>query len=296
MYPLLSYKWNLGSYSFLLLLGYFSAYVLSRLRAKENQIEGRHVDNLALMLIVFGLAGATVFGRLFYGSQNISLWNVLNVLEGGPRVLYGGIISGTITVILYSFVMRVPLGRLGDLIAPSLALGIMFGRIGCFLAGCCWGDVCLDPKHLSLISNPAQAYQVQTIPFMSTSAFPFSVTFPKNSYAYVQHLELGLLKQTATHSIPVHPVQIYEAVFCLALCIFLIFRSKKKKASKTLFLDFCIGYAFIRFLMEFLRAGNSHVYWGITVSQVISLIVIGVCILLYYARIKIKQQEKKLNG
>jgi prolipoprotein diacylglyceryltransferase len=106
-----------------------------------------------------------------------------------------------------------------------LAIGIAFGRIGCFLNGCCYGI-------------PANA--------------PWGVAFK------------GIVS---------HPTQIYESLFSFLLFIFLWSMRTRFKKEGDLFKVFLLLYAFFRFWIEFLRADAVKTVFGVSLAQVISLIV-----------------------
>jgi len=93
------------------------------------------------------IIGAVVGARVLY---IITFWReqfagrpleMLMVWHGG-LVFYGGFIGASLACILYSWTKRIPAFRLGDIMAPSIALGSVFGRIGCLLNGCCYGRAC----------------------------------------------------------------------------------------------------------------------------------------------------------
>jgi phosphatidylglycerol:prolipoprotein diacylglycerol transferase len=161
-----------------------------------------------------------------------------------------------------------------DACAPALALGLALGRIGCFLGGCCWGDVCLAPgelSHLSHSAEPVSGWQLQTIPAISGPQFRLAVKFPPDTGPYLQHKELGLISADAPRSRPVHPVQLYEAALAFALCGVLHAAFKRRRWKGQIACCSVIGYAVIRFATEFLRADNSPRYGGLTLSQAISI-------------------------
>ncbi len=98
-------------------------------------------------------------------SQN--LINAVNIRQGG-LTYYGGFLMATLTLILYALWKKVPL-RLGmDIIAPCVMIGLGFGRIGCYLNGCCYGSEC---------------------------EVPWAVQFPYGSDAYLTEFQQNLLKQ-----------------------------------------------------------------------------------------------------
>ncbi|MEO6182946.1 MAG: prolipoprotein diacylglyceryl transferase family protein, partial [Verrucomicrobiota bacterium] len=199
---------HIGSYSALLLMGYFAAYLLARWRAKKNQVEGRHIDNLVLLLLVICPIGARFFSRLFDFPTPIGLWEALKIWKGGGLVFYGGMVFGVIVVVAYAKATKIRLLEFSDVLAPSLALGLAFGRVGCFLSGCCWGDVCLQPSQLASIKSPLTHYQLQTFPALSPPNLFLAVKFPPETGAYEQHQALGLISAQAARSLPVHPAQL----------------------------------------------------------------------------------------
>lgn len=279
----------IGSYSFCLVAAFLAAYLLARANARRIGMEPRHVDNVSLLLGVAGLGGARIFSWLFYFPPGFTLWQAL-IQPGGGMVFYGGVIVGIIVVIGYARVMRTRLLDLIDVLAGPLALGLAIGRIGCFLAGCCWGDVCVDAKQFPALSDAHLRYQVQTIPWFSNHGFPLAVRFPVDCGALNQHQELGLLPASAVESLPVHPVQLYEAALAFLLACWLQPRLRDRRHAGQVFAAFCAAYGTIRFGMEFLRGDNLPAYFGLTLSQVISLFaLIAVGALAAIARLQLLQ-------
>jgi phosphatidylglycerol---prolipoprotein diacylglyceryl transferase len=217
----------------------------------------------------------------------------------GGLVFYGGVVGGLISAIAYGLLANVSLRTLLDVLAAPLAVGLAFGRIGCFMAGCCWGDVCVDQKLLSTLSNAAVRYEINTVPFLSSAKFPLAVRFPTDCGALNQHIELGLLPPTATQSLPVHPVQLYESGLAFLLVFYLQRRFRKRQWAGEVFCWFFGGYGIIRFTMEFLRADNAPIYFGLTLSQVISLIAMAVFAVMFAVRTrssKIRVQPQPQNA
>jgi phosphatidylglycerol:prolipoprotein diacylglycerol transferase len=271
---------HISSYPVLMLAGFFFGYLMARWRASTLKFAGRHIDNITLILLVMGPLGARIFSRLFY-LPDATLWSALKFWEeGGGLVFYGGFIFGVGTVALYSLVHRLSVIDVVDIFSPSAALGLAFGRIGCFMAGCCFGDLCVEPSKLSGANDPFERRQVQTVPMVSGSTFPLSVSFPAKSEAYGQHQRIGLLSAEATRSLPVHPTQLYEAAAAFALCLWLNLCFKTRKFPGEVFCALGIGYACVRFPLEFLRADSPPIYLGMTFSQVTSLMIALACVLL----------------
>jgi phosphatidylglycerol:prolipoprotein diacylglycerol transferase len=260
----------IGSYSAFLFLGLLGGYFLARWKAPEAGIKSSHIDNLALLIAIFSLFGARFFSWIFYFPPGISLGAALRDSSGG-MVFYGGMIFGLLTVVVYARLAKLPIRNLVDVFAPGLALGLALGRTGCFLAGCCWGDACGGPEITQRITA-AEAWQLHSVPILSHAGFPLAVRFPRDTGAFEQHVELGLIDNAATRSLPVHPVQLYEAVLACGLCVWLTRLLKKRAYQGQVFCELVMGYAVIRFFTEFFRADNRPLYYTLTLSQVISII------------------------
>jgi phosphatidylglycerol---prolipoprotein diacylglyceryl transferase len=188
-------------------------------------------------------------------------------------VFYGGFIAGALTVVAYARRAKLPLVKLLDVCAPGAALGLAIGRIGCFMAGCCWGDLCLPPMQ-PIHLDPATEYQVRTIPFLSPRFM--GVRFPIKSPAFAQHTKLGLLEPTSLRSLPVHPVQLYESAFAFLMAIWL--HRRKPLFQGEIAIRLLAGYSVGRFVLEFFRADNQPIYLGMTISQVTSLLLLAIAI------------------
>lgn len=136
----------------MMLLAVCSAVGLAIYRARQMRVDPEVVLSLAFWVFVPGIVGA----RLYYVAKNwsdfrrhddqgaldllLSLAATVNVTEGG-LVVYGGVIAGAVGYFAFVRRNRLPALALGDLVAPSLMLGLALGRVGCFLNGCCYGGL-----------------------------------------------------------------------------------------------------------------------------------------------------------
>jgi phosphatidylglycerol---prolipoprotein diacylglyceryl transferase len=271
MHPLLFEPLHIEWYTTLLLLGFFFGWQLIRRRAAAAGFDPRHADNLVLLLLIAGPLGGRLASRFFYMPQ-VSFIEAFMFWRGGGLVFYGGFVAGVLTTIIYAMVNKLSLAKFLDVCAPGVALGLAFGRIGCFMAGCCFGDICTN-QHLAL--DPAKEYQVRTLPALSPAFV--GVQFPIKSDAYIQHTKLGLLEPNATHSLPVHPVQLYEAALTFALAIWL--HRRKPQFAGEISIRLLAGYSVARFALEFFRGDNRPIYWGMTISQVTSVLILAIAII-----------------
>jgi phosphatidylglycerol:prolipoprotein diacylglycerol transferase len=143
-------------YGVMLVIGFFGGVSLAKFLARRSGLDPELFVNAALIALVAGVVGA----RLSHVLENLpeftrpelGVWgnfkNVLNMRSGG-LTYYGGFLLAFPATILYGVYKKVSL-RLGmDIIAPCLMIGLGFGRIGCFLNGCCYGAECDLPWAVS---------------------------------------------------------------------------------------------------------------------------------------------------
>jgi phosphatidylglycerol:prolipoprotein diacylglycerol transferase len=278
-----------ASYSTMMLLGFVAGWWLARRRGPLFGIAPKHLDNVGLLLPVAGLFGARFFARLFYAK--VSFLEALRFWEGDGLVFYGGFLFCIGTIVVYGVVRRLNLVKLCDCLAPSAALGLAFGRVGCFLGGCCWGDLCVDKVTLAKV-EPVTVQQIHTIPAISRPGWVTAVRFPPKSEPFKQQVKLGLIGLDAMASLPVHPVQLYEAALAAALTWVLHRKLKGRKTPGSASLGLLIGYAVIRFLMEYLRADNTPYAFGLTISQVISVEILLFCGVAVVARLVLRRKDE----
>jgi phosphatidylglycerol:prolipoprotein diacylglycerol transferase len=267
---LLSYP-HIGSYSACMLLAFVAGYFLARWRAVRVGIPGRHIDNITLLIPLISLFGARFFSWLFYQPEGTGFVEGM-MMNGGGLVFYGGVIFAALTIAIYTLARRLSLRQMADALAAPLLLGLAIGRLGCFLAGCCWGDLCVDARTMAVIRDPHVTFKIQTFPAVSQPGFPLAVRFPAHTSPHHQHVGLKLIDDNASRSLPVHPVQLYEAALALLLAFPLHRHFNKRRNPGDIFWVMIIGYGIIRFATEFFRADNNPAYWGLTISQVISIV------------------------
>jgi len=236
------------SYEIMVAIGFLIALYIAIRRAKKKNIPFRFMLDLGLCILISGFVGA----RIFYILQHIRSYDSLadtfsRIWEGG-LTYYGGFVLASLVGFIYLRSRRLPIAGVTDIIAPSLALGEGISRIGCFLAGCCFGK----PTDL-----------------------PFGVTFPENSLT-------GII----TDSQKVHPTQLYSSIILFCIFIILITFQRYTKFSGQLFLSYMIMYSIYRFSIDFLRYYTPEEHLGIlTYSQVTSLVLGLIAIIIMIRRI-----------
>ena len=142
MYPILLKIGSITvySYGFMLALGVGVSLILIMRKARKEGIDEEAVLDLTIITVLSGLIGARLFYVFFYDWEYYRL-NPLQILDfrNEGLVWYGAFILGAAAALLYVRIKRLSFWRTFDLFAPYLALGYAFGRIGCFLNGCCFG-------------------------------------------------------------------------------------------------------------------------------------------------------------
>ena len=147
------------SYGLMMALGFLCAWhIAAKLQKKSGTIK-IDLSNLLFLLMVAGVLGSRVYYVIQFWHEQFA-GNLLEIIriDHGGLVFYGGLICSIATCILYCIVRKVPLVPLGDLLLCVVPLGHAFGRIGCFLNGCCYGELaskCGKVGELFNVSFPA---------------------------------------------------------------------------------------------------------------------------------------------
>lgn len=124
-------------YGLMIAIGLFSALYLAEWRASKNGLDKEFVWPLTIYCAVTGILGAKIMFCIVEWREFIK--NPLALLGSSGLVVYGGIIGGVLSAIFYCRYKKLPFMDCFDLAMPSVAVAQGFGRIGCFLAGCCYG-------------------------------------------------------------------------------------------------------------------------------------------------------------
>jgi phosphatidylglycerol:prolipoprotein diacylglycerol transferase len=129
---------SIYGYGTMIAIGIISGILLLGHRAKRRGYDEDSMLNMAILAVFLGVVG----GKLLYIITELN-----NIIEdpsllkdfGSGFVIYGSIIGGVLGVYMYSRKKQWKLFKVFDLVIPSLPLAQGFGRLGCFLAGCCYG-------------------------------------------------------------------------------------------------------------------------------------------------------------
>ncbi|MBR7122470.1 MAG: prolipoprotein diacylglyceryl transferase [Oscillospiraceae bacterium] len=235
MYPYLEiFNRHIPSYGICLLLGIIFVFLLCTKSAKNY---GCNYYDL-LIIGAFALLFALPSGSLLYTIVTYNYKEIISfILKGnfsifGGLVFYGALIGGIIGGILGIGVAKLDLCAAERIIIPYIPIGHAVGRVGCLLAGCCYGMECTGPIAV-----------------------------------YYQHSVAGALPHQGYF-----PIQILEALLNICICFILLKVRKKAKQKYELLSVYFMLYGLIRFFLEFLRGDVIRgIYYNISTSQWISL-------------------------
>jgi phosphatidylglycerol:prolipoprotein diacylglycerol transferase len=144
-------------YGLMLVIGFLCAAQLAKYLARRCNLDGDTFVNAGLLALLAGVIGARLSHVLEsladptnheFARNGQGIWNnflaMLNVSSGG-LTYYGGFLLATPVLMWYAIKKHVPLLKGMDIIAPALMVGLAFGRIGCYMNGCCYGEECSLP-------------------------------------------------------------------------------------------------------------------------------------------------------
>jgi len=249
-------------YGIMAALGFMGASLLLHRNREKADMTGDEVYDLTFYMMLAGIIGARIYYVALSWDKEFAgnIMEIFKVWHGG-LVYYGGFIGGLAMLILYCVWKRKSFLRVMDATAPSLALGHILGRIGCFINGCCYGKAC-------------DAW--------------FGFSYPDNYNVY------GNPNLVPT-SVKLYPVQLFESTMNLViLAVLLFFLNRMKKPGQVAGL-YMIMYGVTRFLLEFLRGDNpANILGMLTQAQVIGCVVIpvGIFLLLYRANSKTQNRSR----
>lgn len=224
---------------------------------RTGRREGLHPDTLT-SLGFWAIVGAIVGAKLLmvvralpdYMSQPSELLSRSFLTSAGD--FYGGFIGGVVGALLFFWLNpTLRFWPLADLCAPAIALGQAIGRIGCLMAGDDYG---------------------------SPTSVPWAIAFSDPDAAAIGGAPLG---------IPLHPVQLYESVFCLLLFFGLVWLARRKTFDGQVLLAYSVVYAVGRFIIEYFRGDldRGFVLGGLfSTSQFIAVVIVLIALAVFPTR------------
>ena len=136
---------SLNSYGLMMVLGFMCALFLARRLSLKLGENPEHITNFGVYALLAGAVGARVFHVLHNWSHyRDNPLEVFAIWNGGLEFL-GGFLAAMVVMVVFFRRKKLSICKYLDILAPALMLGLCFGRIGCFLSGCCFGAPCELP-------------------------------------------------------------------------------------------------------------------------------------------------------
>ncbi len=159
---------SIHSYGVMLAVGFIVGISLAAREAVRTGIDPEKVLNLSFWILVSSIIGSRLFHCIvFYPQYLDDPLRILMLWEGG-LVFYGGFLGALLAGVVYCRVQKLNYWELADLLMPSVMLGLVFGRIGCTMAGCCFGKVCGPEFALGITFDNPLGLGVKNTPLYPT--------------------------------------------------------------------------------------------------------------------------------
>ncbi len=221
-------------YGIMVALGFLAGIVHWNRRAQREGWPPEIGADLSLWIMGGGIIGARVAYVLAnWPEYRHAPLSILRFDQGG-LVFYGGFLGGIFAVVIFARHRKRPLLEMGDFAISAVPLGHAFGRIGCFINGCCYGAPTDGPLRCSF------------------------------------------------EGVDRHPVQLYESAANVLIYMMLLRAWSRRHRSGDILALYLMSYPTGRFLLEFLR-GDARLRWaGLTVAQIISLVLLIIGVALWF--------------
>ena len=257
-------RFPLHTYGVMLALAFVVSIWLAQKEAARQGQDPQLVGDLSFWILVSSLVGARLYfiavnWNDFFGANAFTTTRIgriprlLAVWEGG-MVFYGGFIAAAVAAWVFLRVKKVDFLPFADTLIPSVAFGQFLGRVGCFAAGCCWGRAC-------------------------DAGLPWAAHFPPESLAF-QSMAARVnpsrfIAPDHLHTLPIHPVQLYESLGELLLFAFLsLWLRPRKSFNGQVMAAWLMLYAVLRTVTETFRGDVERGVWmGLGAGQWTSIVI-----------------------
>ena len=227
---------HIYGYGLMIALGIFAAYYLTSFRVKKIGVSSDTILDLTFTCAIGGILGAKVLYWITILPEILADPSVIARSFADGFVVYGGIIAGILAGYVFTRIRKLPFLVMFDMVMPAIALAQGFGRIGCFLAGCCYGVETNSHFHVVF---PADALAPAGVPLVPTQLISSGLNF-------------------------------------LHCAFLLLFATKWKKADGQVAFLYLICYSVGRFILEFFRGDEARGSIGVlSTSQFISLFLLA---------------------
>ncbi|MFY0645149.1 MAG: prolipoprotein diacylglyceryl transferase [Bacteroidia bacterium] len=230
------------SYGFMIALGILVAFIIALRMSRKFGVDSDKLSNLFFWVIIVAFIGGKLFFYLEDPQRYIEDPGSMLRLSGGGFVFYGSLIFAIPAIVWWLKRQKIPIRPFLDILAFVGPVVHSFGRVGCFMAGCCYGEVCHNALGVTFSHPETLASPVDT---------------------------------------PLYPTQLFDIAVNLIILATVLLVQKKKAFEGQLFLIYLMMYGVGRSIVELYRGDEARGYVidnVLTHSQFIAIIIIAVCI------------------
>ncbi len=326
---------TIKSYGLMMVIGFLVAVFLIRSLSRDITVNPQMITNAALYSLIAGVVGARLFYVVHHYSEFQGDWHYFFAIWRGGLELLGGVMFSIAVIIAYLFYHKLPVRRYLDILAIGLMLALAFGRIGCFLNGCCFGKPTdmlwavrfpyYSPSYLSQVyPDPARN---RSEPWLKLPSEFFGYLVSNDDWIEAEQGQLKPyrllsdeqkyeVKSGAYRALKVHPTELYSSgnAAMLSLVLFLFWRWGIKAEKRPVlsavegpavskfvpkpgctFALMFVLYGITRFLLEFLRDDNPFELGSLTVSQIMGIGLVVLGLILMLAFFRAGPDKISLN-
>lgn len=267
-------------YGICIALGFFFGLVTAYYAAKRaKDLDPELVFDYMICMIIPAIAGARLYYVVFsWDYYKDHLGEILQIRNGGLAI-YGGILAAVLTLFIFCRIKKISMLKFGDAAVKGLLVGQILGR---------WGNF-FNREAFGGFTDSLFAMQIPTDYFLQHGRLSEII----ESGLYDQSVLITAGNKVSTF-IQVHPTFLYEGLWNLAVLIFILWFTKRKKFDGELVALYAVGYGIGRFWIEGLRTDSLMIaQTGLRVSQLVAAVLaVGGLAVIVYQRYKIRKTSK----
>ncbi|MGA9524818.1 MAG: prolipoprotein diacylglyceryl transferase [Myxococcaceae bacterium] len=243
-------------------------------RGEEGLRKRDQVMDLAFYVLIGGIVGSRVLFILVnwksYAANPSEMFSL-----GGGLVFQGGLIGATIAAWLFTRAHKIDFLRLADVVLPTVALGSAFGRLGCFAAGCCWGEPTGEGSAIGVHFPGGTIAKNLFGQLSNTSSLAYS-SMKDGSGAGTGHrwvvpstgevfdapidgaVRISDWVAQHGHTLAIYPTQLFDSLGNVAFFLVLLLARRFKRFHGQVLAFYLMGYAILRTSVELFRGDSER--------------------------------------
>lgn len=287
------FGFRIAYYGVCIAIAMVTGYLVAEFQAKRTRQNPETYLDFAIVAVIISVICARLYYVAFaWDKFKDDPMSILNLRTGGLAI-YGGILGGITTAVVYSRRKKINVGKFCDTAIVGLLTGQIIGRWGNFFNREAFGSYAKGPFRMLL--NVKDVWW-QFNPASSEEALRKEYEGKKVALERILEIRNNTVERSGETYVSVQPTFLYESVLNLCLLIIILLYTKKKKANGELLFMYVAGYGAIRFFVESMRS-DQLLLWGtgLAVSQLLSIVmfVVGVSMIIYLRLKKPLSNEEK---